>query len=133
MKKLIPHRIKKKTIKRIYVVIYDQQEFLGYDNNTPIKAFKTRKTADIYASSRNFEFQTLCLLGEDQYENYVLDNAYGDFVISVSDFRDAYSFIKEEMIMRNKTENKGNVWDIVSSIKPFKVMPIEYIDELKNF
>ena len=32
------------------------------------QAFKTKKLAELYASSRNFEFQTLCMLDEEDFE-----------------------------------------------------------------
>lgn len=130
MKKLTSY--KSKTLKRIYLVIYDQQEFMGYDTNIPTKAFKSKKSAEIYASSRNFEFQSICLHDEEEYESYVLDNNYSDFIISVSDFRDAYSFIKEEMLRLQKNNRTPDIWEILETIQPFKVMPIEYIADLKH-
>jgi|LakMenEpi03Aug12_release.lakeMendotaPanAssembly.Ray.scaffolds.fasta_scaffold609969_2 hypothetical protein len=130
MKKLTSR--KPKTLKRIYLVIYDQQEFMGYDTNIPTKAFKSKKSAEIYASSRNFEFQSICLHDEEEYESYVLDNNYSDFLISISDFRDAHSFIKEEMLRLEKNGRNVNVWEILETITPFKVMPIEYVNELKH-
>ncbi len=130
MKKLTSHR--SKTLKRIYIVIYDQQDFMGYDINIPTKAFKSKKSADIYASSRNFEFQSICLHDEEEYESYVLDNNYSDFIISVSDFRDAYSFVKEEMLRLQKNGRTPDVWEILQTIAPFKVVPIEYVTELKH-
>lgn len=123
---------KSRTIKRIYIVIYDQQEFMGQDINVPTKAFKSKKSAEIYAASRNFEFQTICLYDEEEYENYVLDNNYSDFIISMSDFRDAHSFVKEEMLRLQKNGRKPDVWEILEIICPFKVMPIEYVTELKH-
>lgn len=129
MKKTI--KSKPRTLKRIYIVVYDQQEFMGYDTNTPTKAFKSKKSAEIYAASRNFEFQTICLHDEEEYENYVLDNNYSDFIISMSDFRDACCFIKEEMLRLQKNGRKPEIWEILENISPFKVMPIEYITELK--
>jgi len=120
------------TLKRIYIVIYDQQEFMGYDTIVPTKAFKSKKSAEIYVASRNFEFQTLCLHDEEEYENYVLDNNYSDFIISMSDFREAYSFIKEEMLRLQKNGRKPDIWEILEKISPFKVIPIEYITELKH-
>jgi hypothetical protein len=130
MKKLISHQ-NSKSIKRIYLIIYDQQEFFGYDTNTPVKAFKTKKLAETYASSRNFEFQTLCMLDEEDFENYVLSNNHSDYIISVSDFRDAYSFIKEEMLRLQKSKISTTVWELLENIRPFKVIPIEYIPDLK--
>lgn len=123
---------KSRTIKRIYIVIYDQQEFMGQDINVPTKAFKSKKSAEIYAASRNFEFQTICLYDEEEYENYVLDNNYSDFIISMSDFRDAHSFVKEEMLRLQKNGRKPDVWEILEIICPFKVVPIEYVTELKH-
>ena len=130
MKKLTSH--KPKTLKRIYIVIYDQQDFMGYDTNIPTKAFKSKKSAEIYASSRNFEFQSICLHDEEEYESYVLDNNYSDFIISVSDFRDAYSFVKEEMLRLQKNGRTPDVWEILQTIAPFKVVPIEYVTDLKH-
>jgi hypothetical protein len=127
MKKTINN--KPRTLKRIYVVIYDQNEFLGYEASTPIKAFKNKKTAEQYVDGRNFEFQTLCLHGEEQYANYVLDNEYRDFIVTMSDLRDAFSFVKEELLRLQKTGTKPSIWDILDDIKPFKVMPIEYSAE----
>lgn len=129
MKKLISPS---KSIKRIYLIIYDQQEFFGYEVNTPIKAFKTKKAAELYASSRNFEFQTLCLLDEEDYENYVLSNDYSDYIISVSDFRDASSFIREEMLRLQKNKMPINLWKLLNEIKPFKILPIEYVTDPKD-
>lgn len=123
---------KSRTIKRIYIVIYDQQEFMGQDINVPTKAFKSKKSAEIYAASRNFEFQTICLYDEEEYENYVLDNNYSDFIISMSDFRDAHSFVKEEMLRLQKNGRKPDIWEILEIICPFKVVPIEYVTELKH-
>lgn len=120
---------KSTTIKRIYVVIYDQQEFMGYDASTPIKAFKNKKTAEQYVDGRNFEFQTLCLHGEDEYENYVIDNSYSDFVVSMSDLRDAFSYVKEELLRIQRTGSKPSIWDTLDNIKPFKVIPVEYSAE----
>lgn len=130
MKKTISS--KRRTLKRIYIVVYDQQEFMGYDTNIPTKAFKSKKSAEIYAASRNFEFQSICLHDEEEYENYVLDNNYSDFIISMSDFRDAHSFIKEEMLRLQKNGRKPDIWEILENISPFKVMPIEYVTELKH-
>jgi hypothetical protein len=127
-KKLITPKI----IKRIYLIVYDQQEFFGYDPNTPIKAFKTKKSAEIYAATRNFEFQTICMLDEEDYESYVLSNNYSDYVISVSDFRDAHGFIKEEMLRLQRNKMSSNLWEILNNIKPFKVIPIEYITDSKD-
>lgn len=121
-----------KTIKRIYLIVYDQQEFFGYDPNTPIKAFKTKKAAELYISTRNFEFQTVCMLDEEDYENYVLSNNYSDYIISVSDFRDAYAFVKEEMLRLEKNKMPVNLWFILNNIKPFKIIPIEYVTDSKD-
>lgn len=130
MKKLTSKNVK--SIKRIYIVIYDQQEFYGYDTNAPIKAFKSKKTAELYAASRNFEFQTVCMMDEEDYENYVLHNNYSDYIISVSDFRDASSFIKEEMIRLEKNKMPTNIWETLEGIKPFKIIPIEYVTDVKD-
>lgn len=130
MKKLVSKNTK--SIKRIYIVIYDHQEFFGYDTNAPIKAFKNKKTAEIYAGSRNFEFQTICMLDEEDYESYVLYNNYSDYIISVSDFRDANAFIREEMLRLEKNKTQFNIWSILASINPFKIIPIEYITEQKD-
>jgi|LakMenEpi03Aug12_release.lakeMendotaPanAssembly.Ray.scaffolds.fasta_scaffold278756_2 hypothetical protein len=124
MKKLISP---KNSIKRVYLVLYDQQEFYSYESSTPIKVFKTKKTAEIYANTRNFEFQTICMLDEEDYESYVLNNAYSDYVISVSDLRDAYGFIKEELYRLEKNKIETNLWKLLKEINPFKVIPIEYI------
>lgn len=130
MKKLTTSS-KNKTIRRIYLIIYDQQEFFGYDTNTPVKSFKTKKIADIYAQSRNFEFQTLCMLDEEDFETYVLNNSHTDYIISVSDFRDAYSYIKEEMLRLEKNKIPTTIWELLENIRPFKVIPIEYVSDLK--
>lgn len=122
---------KRKTSK-IYVIVYDQQEFVGYDVNTPIKAFRTKKTAEIYADSRNFEFQSVCMLDDEDYENYVLSNQYSDFIIAVSDFRDAFSYIKEEMIRLEKYNIPSNIWKVLQDIRPFKVVPVEYCPNKKK-
>lgn len=124
MKKLISP---KNSIKRVYLVLYDQQEFYSYESSTPIKVFKTKKTAEIYVNTRNFEFQTICMLDEEDYESYVLNNAYSDYVISVSDLRDAYGFIKEELYRLEKNKIETNLWKLLKEINPFKVIPIEYI------
>lgn len=129
MKKLAS---KNKSIKRIYIVIYDQQEFYGYDTNAPIKAFKNKKTAELYAASRNFEFQTICMMDEEDYESYVLYNNYSDYIISVSDFRDANAFIREEMLRLEKNKIPSNMWHLLESINPFKVVPIEYVTDTKD-
>ena len=130
MKKLINPT---SSIKRIYIVLYDQQEFLGYDTNTPVKAFKTRKMADVYASSRNFEFQSVCMLDEEDFESYVLGNTNSDFVISISDFRDAQSFIREEASRLERNKMPINIWGILNDITPFKVVPLEYITDTKDY
>ena len=130
MKKLINAS---KSIKRIYIVLYDQQEFLGYDTNTPIKAFKTKKMADLYASSRNFEFQSVCMLDEEDYESYVLSNTNSDYVVSVSDLRDAHAFVAEEMMRLQKNKMPINIWAIINDIVPFKVVPVEYVTDTKGF
>lgn len=130
MKKLVSKN--NKSIKRIYIVIYDQQEFYGYDTNAPIKAFKNKKTAELYAASRNFEFQTICMMDEEDYESYVLYNNYSDYIISVSDFRDASALIKEEMIRLEKNKMPANIWQLLEGIKPFKIIPIEYITDQRN-
>ena len=134
MKKLIPHKVKRKTIKRIYLVIYDQQEYLGFMNtNVPTKAFKSKKHAEVYAASRNFEFQIICLQNNEEiYENYILNNNYSDFFIQMSELRDTYSFIKEEMHRLQIIGKPADIWDILRTIVPFRVMHIEYITELKN-
>lgn len=128
MKKLVQS---KKSIKRIYLIIYDQQEFFGYDTNTPVKAFKTKKAAELYASSRNFEFQSICMLDEEDYEMYVLGNSYSDYIVSISDLRDAQAHIREEMYRLEKNKTPVNIWDLLEDIKPFKVIPIEYINDNK--
>lgn len=130
MKKLTSPRANK-SIKRIYLVIYDQQEFYGYDANAPIKAFKIKKNADLYVASRNFEFQTVCMMDDEDYENYVLSNNYSDYIVSVSDFRDAHGYIKEEILRLEKNRIPVNIWEILENIKPFKILPIEYITETK--
>jgi hypothetical protein len=130
MKKLIKST---RNIKRIYIVLYDQQEFLGYDTTTPIKAFKTKKMAELYANSRNFEFQSVCMLDEEDYENYVLSNTNSDYVVSVSDLRDAHSFVAEEMIRLEKNKMPINVWSIINDIVPFKVVPVEYVTDSKGY
>lgn len=121
-----------RNIKRIYLIIYDQQEFYSYDSNAPIKAFKTKKSAEIYAATRNFEFQTVCVMEEEDYESYVLSNNYSDYVVSISDLKDAYAFVKEEMIRLNKNKMPANFFQILEGIKPFKVIPIEYVTDSKN-
>lgn len=121
-----------KSIRRIYLVIYDQQEFYGYDANTPVKAFKQKKFAELYANTRNFEFQTVCMLDEEDYENYVLSNNYSDYVISVSDFRDANGFIREELFRSQRNKIPINLWEMLENIKPFKVVPIEYVADSKD-
>lgn len=131
MKKLTSSR-KNKSIKRIYLIIYDQQEFFGYDTSSPIKAFKTKKAAELYAISRNFEFQTICMFDEEDYESYVLSNSYSDYVVSVSDFREAYGFIKEEVLRLEKNNTPYNIWEILQNVKPFKVIPIEYVTDINN-
>lgn len=122
----------KKSSGRIYIVIYDQQEFFGHDTNIPVKAFKTKKLAELYASSRNFEFQAICMFDEEDYENYVLSNQYSDYVISVSDFRDANAFLREEVLRLEKNKMPINLWKLLEEIKPFKVIPIEYLNDLKQ-
>jgi len=122
----------KKNTSRIYIVMYDQQEFFGHDACIPVKAFKTKKTAEIYAGSRNFEFQSICMLDEEDYESYVLSNQYSDFIISISDFRDAHAFIKEEILRLEKNKIPTNVWDILCDVMPFKVVPIEYLDDIRK-
>jgi hypothetical protein len=116
-----------KSLKRIYLVIYDQQEFYGYDANTPVKAFKTKKIAELYASTRNFEFQTVCMLDDEDYENYVLLNSFADYIVSISDLRDASGFVREEVSRMDRNKVPINLWKILSNINPFKVVPIEYI------
>jgi hypothetical protein len=118
-----------KSIKRIYLVLYDQQEFFSYETSTPIKAFKTKKTAQTYANTRNFEFQAVCMLDEEDYESYVLGNMYSDYIVSVSDLRDTHAFVKEEMYRLQKNKMEINLWKILETINPFKVIPIEYVTE----
>ena len=122
-----------KSLKRIYLVIYDQQEFYGYDANAPVKAFKTKKIAELYASTRNFEFQTVCMLDEEDYENYVLLNNYADYIVSISDLRDASGFVREELYRLDRNKIPINLWEILSNINPFKVVPIEYMIDSKDF
>lgn len=122
-----------KSLKRIYLVIYDQQEFYGYDANAPVKAFKTKKIAELYASTRNFEFQTVCMLDEEDYENYVLLNSYSDYIVSISDLRDASGFVREELYRLDRNKIPINLWEILSNINPFKVVPIEYMIDSKDF
>lgn len=122
-----------KSLKRIYLVIYDQQEFYGYDANAPVKAFKTKKIAELYASTRNFEFQTVCMLDEEDYENYVLLNSYSDYIVSISDLRDASGFVREELHRLDRNKIPINLWEILSNINPFKVVPIEYMIDSKDF
>ena len=131
MKKLASQN--NRTIKRIYIVIYDQQEFFGYDTNIPVKAFKSKKMAELYSSSRNFEFQSICMLDEEDYESYVLSNFNSDYIVSISDFRDAQGYIKEECLRLEKSNSSISVWQILDDIRPFKVMPLEYITDKKNF
>lgn len=122
-----------KSLKRIYLVIYDQQEFYGYDANAPVKAFKTKKIAELYASTRNFEFQSICMLDEEDYENYVLLNNYADYIVSISDLRDASGFVREELHRLDRNKIPINLWEILSNINPFKVVPIEYMIDSKDF
>ena len=122
-----------KSLKRIYLVIYDQQEFYGYDANAPVKAFKTKKIAELYASTRNFEFQSICMLDEEDYENYVLLNSYSDYIVSISDLRDASGFVREELYRLDRNKIPINLWEILSNINPFKVVPIEYMIDSKDF
>jgi hypothetical protein len=122
-----------KSLKRIYLVIYDQQEFYGYDANTPVKAFKTKKIAELYANTRNFEFQTVCMLDDEDYENYVLLNSFADYIVSISDLRDASGFVREEVFRMDRNKVPINLWKILSNINPFKVVPIEYIIDSNDF
>lgn len=121
-----------KKTNRIYIVIYDQQEFFGHDSTIPVKAFKTKKNAETYASSRNFEFQSICMLDEEDYESYVLSNQFSDYIVSISDFRDAHAFIKEEILRLEKNKMPIDLWALLEDVKPFKVMPIEYLSDLRN-
>jgi hypothetical protein len=121
-----------RSIRRIYLVLYDQQEFFGYDTTSPVKAFKTKKMAEIYASSRNFEFQSVCMLEEEDYEAYVLGITNSDYIVSISDFRDANSFIREESLRLEKNKIPFNIWTLLDDIKPFKVVPVEYVVDSKN-
>lgn len=130
IKKIVPSS---KSIKRIYLVIYDQQEFYGYDANSPVKAFKTKKIAELYASTRNFEFQAVCMLDEEDYENYVLSNNFLDYIVSIGDLRDASGFVREELHRLNRNKILINLWEILSKINPFKVVPIEYMLDSKDF
>ena len=124
--------IPKKKTNRIFIVIYDQQEFFGQDRSSPIKAFKTKKIAQLYADSRNFEFQCICLLEQEDYQNYVLNNRHLDYTVSVLDFRDAYGFVKEEILRLEKNKYPTNIWDILEEVKPFKVISIQYLKDLKD-
>ena len=121
-----------KSIKRIYIIIYDHEEFMGYDRNIPIKAFKNKKTAEMYATSRNFEFQTVCMLDEEDYEAYVLSNGNPDYVVSISDLRDANAYVREEMFRLEKNKMPINIWKILEDIIPFKIVPVEYVTDSKN-
>jgi hypothetical protein len=120
---------KNKSINRIYIILYDHEEFMGYDRNIPIKAFKVKKSAEIYASSRNFEFQTVCMLDEEDYENYVLSNGNSDYVVSISDLRDANAYVREELIRLERNKTPTNIWKLLENINPFKIVPVEYISE----
>jgi hypothetical protein len=120
-----------KSIKRIYIILYDHEEFMGYDRNIPIKAFKVKKSAELYASSRNFEFQTVCMLDEEDYENYVLSNGNSDYVVSISDLRDANGYVREEIIRLERNKTPVNIWKLLENIAPFKVVPVEYINDSK--
>jgi len=120
---------KNKSIKRIYIILYDHEEFMGYDRNIPIKAFKVKKSAEIYASSRIFEFQTVCMLDEEDYENYVLSNGNSDYVVSISDLRDANAYVREELIRLERNKTPTNIWKLLENINPFKIVPVEYISE----
>jgi hypothetical protein len=131
MKKLASPK-KNKSIKRIYIVLYDQEEFLGYERNVPVKAFKTKKSAELYANSRNFEFQSVCMFDEEDYETYVLENQYSDYVVSIGDLRDAQAYVKEEIFRSERNKITPNIWGIIENIKPFKVVPIEYINDIKG-
>jgi hypothetical protein len=102
---------------------------MGYDRNIPIKAFKVKKSAEIYASSRNFEFQTVCMLDEEDYENYVLSNGNSDYVVSISDLRDANAYVREELIRLERNKTPTNIWKLLENINPFKIVPVEYISE----
>jgi hypothetical protein len=89
--------------------------------------------AELYSNSRNFEFQSICMLDEEDYENYVLSDFNLDYIVSISDFRDAHSFIKEELIRLEKNKTPTNVWELLANIAPFKVIPLEYVTDIKNF
>ena len=120
----------KKSIKRIYIVFYEPQEFLGSaDINIPLKAFKSKKSAELYASTRNFEFQTISLLDEESHEQYVLNNAHNDYTITMGDLRIANTYFKEELFRATKANNIHNIWEVILEIQPFRVRPIEYSTE----
>jgi hypothetical protein len=128
MKNIIP----KKNTNRIYVVLYEQQEFFRHDTRTPVKAFKTKEIAQLYADSRNFEFQSVCILDEEDFENYVLGNQYSDYIVSVADFREVHGFVKDEILRLEKNRYPINLWDILEEVKPFKVISLEYLKDLNN-
>lgn len=119
----------KKSIKRIYIVFYEPQDFLGNDINIPIKAFKNKRAAEIYTATRNFEFQTLCLLDEESHESYVLNNHFNDYTVTMGDLRLAGTFFKEQLHRSTKTNNLEEIWEILLDIQPFKIRPIEYSNE----
>ena len=67
------------------------------------------------------------MLDEEDFESYVLSNTHSDYIISVSDFRDAYSFIKEEMLRLEKNKIPTTVLG-----KPDRKLALEIAKGMKN-
>ena len=112
----------KRINKIIYIVFYLGQDYIGNDVNIPIKAFKNKKTARLYANSRNFEFQTVFPGTDREHEDYVLSNSYNDYTIAMSDLREAKHYVQLQLI----DKKFANYWDALFSIEPFVIRPIEY-------
>lgn len=73
------------------------------------------------------------MLDDEDYENYVLLNSFADYIVSISDLRDASGFVREEIFRMDRNKVPINLWKILSNINPFKVVPIEYIIDSNDF
>lgn len=108
---------KRKNNKKIYVIMYEPRDSYMNEDNIPVIAFKTLKQAQLYCNSRNFEFQSIAITGGDDqtYDNYVIENDYRDYIVTVSDLRLAF------LEARSTIKNGQDIFESIKYILPFRV------------
>ena len=62
------------------------------------------------------------MLDDEDYENYVLLNSFADYIVSISDLRDASGFVREEVFRMDKNKVPINLWKILSNINTVEAL-----------